>query len=111
MFDIVIRNGDLLDGSGAEARRLDVGVKDGKIEALGDLGAAEAGEVIDAAGKTVCPGFLDLHRHADAALFREGYGDCDLYQGITTIGNGNCGLSLAPRRDHIGRPSVGISSR
>ena len=97
MFDIVIRNGDLLDGSGAEARRLDVGVKDGKIAALGDLGEAEAGEIIDAAGKTVCPGFLDLHRHADAALFREGYGDCDLYQGITTIGNGNCGLSLAPQ--------------
>ena len=97
MFDIVIRNGDLLDGSEAEARRLDVGVKDGKIAALGDLGGAEAGEIIDAAGKTVCPGFLDLHRHADAALFRKGYGDCDLYQGITTIGNGNCGLSLAPQ--------------
>lgn len=97
MFDIVIVNGSVLDGSGAEAQRLDVGVKDGKIVALGELGGAEAGEVIDAAGKTVCPGFLDLHRHADAALFREGYGDCDLYQGITTIGNGNCGLSLAPQ--------------
>ena len=97
MFDIVIRNGSVLDGSGAEARQLDVGVKDGKIAALGDLGAAEAGEVIDASGKTVCPGFLDLHRHADAALFREGYGDCDLFQGVTTIGNGNCGLSLAPQ--------------
>ena len=97
MFDIVILNGNVLDGSGAEARRLDVGVQDGKIAALGDLGGAEAAQVIDAAGKTVCPGFLDLHRHADAALFREGYGDCDLYQGITTIGNGNCGLSLAPQ--------------
>ena len=97
MFDIVIRSGSVLDGTGAEARRLDLGVKDGKIAALGDLGAAEAGEVIDAGGRTVCPGFLDLHRHADAALFRDGYGDCDLFQGITTIGNGNCGLSLAPQ--------------
>ena len=97
MFDIVIRNGNVLDGSGTEARRLDVGVKDGKIVALGDLQGAEAQQVIDAGGRTVCPGFLDLHRHADAALFREGYGDCDLYQGVTTIGNGNCGLSLAPQ--------------
>ncbi len=97
MFDIVIYNGSVLDGSGREARRLDVGVKDGKIAALGDLRGAEASEVIDAAGKTVCPGFLDLHRHADAALFRPDYGDCDLFQGITTIGNGNCGLSLAPQ--------------
>ena len=97
MFDIVILNGRVLDGSGAAAQRLDVGVKDGKIAALGDLSSAEAGDRIDAAGKTVCPGFLDLHRHADAALFRPGYGACDLFQGITTIGNGNCGLSLAPQ--------------
>ncbi len=97
MFDIVIRNGSVLDGSGAEAQLLDVGVKDGKIAALGDLDEAEAREVVDASGKTVCPGFLDLHRHADAALFREGYGDSDLFQGITTIGNGNCGLSLCPQ--------------
>ena len=97
MFDIVIRNGNVLDGSGAEARRLDVGVRGGRIAALGDLSEAEAIEALDAGGKTVCPGFLDLHRHADAALFRPGYGDCDLFQGITTIGNGNCGLSLAPQ--------------
>ena len=97
MFDIVIRNGNVLDGSGAEARRLDVGVRGGRIAALGDLSEAEAIDALDAGGKTVCPGFLDLHRHADAALFRPGYGDCDLFQGITTIGNGNCGLSLAPQ--------------
>ena len=97
MFDIIIRNGFVLDGTEAEAKRLDVGVRDGKIAALGQLEGAEAEEVIDAAGRIVCPGFLDLHRHADAALLRPGYGDCDLFQGITTIGNGNCGLSLAPQ--------------
>ena len=80
MFDIVILNGSILDGSGREARSLDVGVRDGKIAALGNLKDAAAKETIEAAGKTVCPGFLDLHRHADAALFRPGYGDCDLYQ-------------------------------
>ena len=102
MFDIVIRNGSVLDGTGAEAKRLDVGVKDGKVTALGALTEAQSKEVIDAAGRTVCPGFLDLHRHADAALFRPGYGDCDLYQGITTVGNGNCGLSLAPQAGPYG---------
>ncbi len=97
MFDIVIRNGSVLDGSGRAAQRLDVGVGDGKIVALGNLSDAQTARIIDADGRVVCPGFLDLHRHADAALFRPGYGDCDLYQGITTIGNGNCGLSLAPQ--------------
>jgi len=97
MFDIVILNGFVLDGSGRDAQRLDLGIRDGKIAALGDLQAAEANKVIDAGGRTVCPGFLDLHRHADGALFRPDYGDCDLFQGITTIGNGNCGLSLAPQ--------------
>ena len=111
MFDIIILNGSVLDGSGRDARRLDVGVRDGKIAALGDLSQAAARRVIDAAGRVVCPGFLDLHRHADAALFRPGYGDCDLYQGITAIGNGNCGLSLAPRQGPMRRPSPPISSR
>ena len=97
MFDIIILNGSVLDGSGGPAQRLDLGVRDGKIAALGDLREAEAAKIVDAAGKIVCPGFLDLHRHADGALFRPGYGDCDLFQGITTVGNGNCGLSLAPQ--------------
>ena len=97
MFDIVIVNGSVLDGSGREAQRLDVGIRGGQIAALGNLQAAEAETLIDARGKTVCPGFLDLHRHADAALFRPGYGDSDLFQGITTVGNGNCGLSLCPQ--------------
>ena len=97
MFDIVIRNGNVLDGTGAEARRLDVGIEGGKIAALGDLSGAEARRTIDAAGRTVCPGFLDLHRHADAAVLRPGYGPSDLCQGVTTMANGNCGLSLAPQ--------------
>ena len=81
MFDIIILNGSVLDGSGRDAERLDLGVRGGKIAALGDLREAEAAKVVDAAGKIVCPGFLDLHRHADGALFRPGYGDCDLFRG------------------------------
>lgn len=97
MFDILILNGSVLDGSGTPAQRLDVGIRGERIAALGDLRDAAAARVIDAAGKTVCPGFLDLHRHADAAVLRPGYGPSDLCQGITTVSNGNCGLSLAPQ--------------
>ena len=97
MFDILILNGSVLDGSGSPAQRLDVGIRGGTIAALGDLRDAAAARVIDAAGKVVCPGFLDLHRHADAAMLRPGYGPSDLCQGITTVANGNCGLSLAPQ--------------
>ena len=97
MLDLCIRNGSVLNGTCSPAVRTDVGVMDGRIVAMGDLSDIPAGREIDAAGKTVCPGFLDMHRHADAAIFRSGYGDCDLFQGVTTIGNGNCGLSLAPQ--------------
>ena len=96
MLDLCIRNGEVINGQGTDAMRMDVGVKDGRIVALGDLEGIPAQKEIDAARKVVCPGFLDMHRHADAAIFRPNYGDCDLYQGITSIGNGNCGLSIAP---------------
>ena len=96
MFDYLIKNGQLIDGTGSPARRVDVGITDGKIAAIGDLSAAQAGTVIDAAGKTVTPGFIDIHRHADAALFRPHFGELELKQGLTTIVNGNCGLSVTP---------------
>ena len=95
-FDVIIKNGMILDGSGAEAYRADVGVTGKRIAAIGDLSEANAGEVLDAAGKTVTPGFIDAHRHADTAVFREGFGKAELLQGLTTVVNGNCGLSAAP---------------
>ena len=95
-FDAIIKNGSVLDGSGAEAYRADLGIAGKRIAAIGDLSAAGAGEVLDAAGKTVTPGFIDAHRHADTAIFRDGFGKAELLQGLTTIINGNCGLSAAP---------------
>lgn len=71
-------------------------ISGGRIAAIGDLSAASAAHVIDAAGRTVTPSFIDIHRHADAALFRPGFGAAELCQGLTTIVNGNCGLSAAP---------------
>lgn len=98
MFDILIRGANIIDGSGADGFIGDVAVSGGKIAAVGGLGAAPALRRIDAAGRCLTPGFIDIHRHADAALFRPGWGRAELAQGLTTIINGNCGLSLAPIR-------------
>ena len=74
MFDTLIRGGAVVDGTGRPAFAADVAVSGGRIAAIGDLSAASAAHVIDAAGRTVTPGFIDIHRHADAALFRPGFG-------------------------------------
>ena len=96
MFDYLIRNAMLVDGTGAPAERGDLAIQGGKIAAVGCLPHASAAQVLDARGMYLTPGFLDIHRHADDALFRPGFGRAELAQGLTTIVNGNCGLSLAP---------------
>ena len=96
MFDYLICNAQVLDGTGADAFRADVGISGGRIAAVGELASAEAARRLDAAGRTLTPGFLDIHRHTDAALFRPGFGRAELAQGLTTLVGGNCGLSLAP---------------
>lgn len=95
MFDYLIKDGILYDGSGADGVRGDLAIQNGKIVALGQING-EAAHVLNADGKAVTPGFIDIHRHADAAVFRPGFGELELHQGLTTIVNGNCGLSLAP---------------
>mgnify|MGYP000384745285 FL=1 len=94
MLDWVIRGGTVIDGSGGAPFRADIGIRSGKIAAVGSCG--EAAQTLDAAGLCVTPGFLDIHRHGDAAVFRPGFGRAELRQGLTSIVNGNCGLSLAP---------------
>ena len=96
MFDTILRGGTVIDGTGHPAFPADVGITGGTITAVGDLSAAAAGRTMDVAGRTVTPGFIDIHRHADAAAFRPDYGSLELRQGLTTIVNGNCGLSAAP---------------
>lgn len=96
MFAYLIKNGRLVDGTGRAAFTADIGIADGKIAQIGALHDAPAAVTIDAAGKYVTPGFIDIHRHADAAAFRPGFGELELAQGLTTIVNGNCGLSAAP---------------
>ena len=105
MLDYKIMHGSVLDGSGDAAFAADIGIQDGRIAAVGALGGVPAASTLDARGMTVTPGFLDIHRHADLAAFRPGFGELELRQGLTTIVNGNCGLSAAPfgaeHRDEI----------
>jgi N-acyl-D-aspartate/D-glutamate deacylase len=105
MFDLVLKNALVLDGSGAAAFTGDVGVMGGRIAAVEPRLEGEARQTIDLEGRIAAPGFIDIHRHADAALFRPNFGEIELRQGITTIVNGNCGLSIAPlpllRREEI----------
>lgn len=96
MLDYLIRGAQVLDGTGAPAFSADVGIEGGTIAAVGHLDGAHAAHTLDAAGRTLTPGFLDIHRHTDAALFRPHFGEAELAQGLTTLVGGNCGLSLAP---------------
>lgn len=96
MFDYLIQNVRILDGSGAPAYDGSAALEGGKIAAVGEIAGGEAACVIDGRGRFLTPGFIDIHRHADAALLRPDFGRAELKQGLTTILNGNCGLSLAP---------------
>ncbi len=96
MFDVVITRGIVVDGSGKPGYPADVGIQDGKIVSIGDLSQDQAARVIDAAGLTVSPGFIDSHTHSDAALLTDPQHAQGLRQGITTEILGQDGLSYAP---------------
>jgi len=95
MYDIIIRNGTIVDGSGMPRFRADVGIANGKIAAIGRL-HENARETIDADGHIVSPGIIDAHTHMDAQVFWDPIGTCSCWHGITSVVMGNCGFSLAP---------------
>jgi len=104
MYDILIKNGTIVDGTGRGGYPGSLGIKKNKIAAVGEMSGAQGKIEIDAQGKIVAPGFIDVHNHSDSywQIFLEPQLPSLLFQGITTIIGGNCGASIAPLTDgHI----------
>ena len=106
MLDIKIIGGTVHDGSGLAGISADVGISGDTIETVGDLANAESRLTIDATGKAVTPGFIDLHTHSDASFLVDSHADSKLTQGVTLEYIGNCGMSFcAPlygaAKDHL----------
>jgi N-acyl-D-aspartate/D-glutamate deacylase len=95
VFDVIVRGGEVIDGTGAPRCRADVGVRDGRIAEVGDL-PYDAASVIDATGRVVTPGFVDVHTHYDAQVFWDAAMTPSPLHGVTTVLAGNCGFSIAP---------------
>lgn len=101
-FDLIIRKGTVIDGTGSDGMLADVGIRDGRIEAIGNLDGADALRVIDASGLVVTPGFIDIHSHTDSQILIRPKAESKVRQGVTTEVTGADGGSMAP----FGGPSL-----
>ena len=114
MYDTIIRNGMIVDGTGRDMFSADIGIVGDRIEKVGDLGEDGGATVIDARGRIVTPGFIDAHSHADISFLFFPTMECYLQQGVTTVVGGNCGHTAAPMGDEVYRslivdPKVGFA--
>lgn len=97
-YDLVVKNGTIIDGLRMPAYRGDIAIRGGKIVAMGNI-RGDATRVIDATGLIVAPGFMDIHTHYDAALSGwDPYATLSGWHGVTTVAIGNCGFGFAPVR-------------
>jgi len=117
MFDVLIRDSLIVDGTGNPWFKSDIGVKDGRISGIGRYASADAERAIDAARLIACPGFIDFHSHSDFSILLAPTADSKVMQGVTTEICGLCGVSAAPvRRDrleelNIAATAVGVSAK
>src|ERR671935_211207 len=98
MDDLLIRGGEVIDGTGAPAREADVSVSAGRIVAVEAASSRPARRVIDARGQVVAPGFIDIHTHSDFTLPLNPRAESKIRQGVTLEVVGNCGFSVTPAR-------------
>lgn len=101
MFELVVMNGRVVDGTGNPWFKADIGVADGKIARIGSISAEESQGVVDAEGLVVAPGFIDMHSHSDLWLLINPRAESKVRQGVTTETIGNCGVSAAPLNDFL----------
>jgi N-acyl-D-aspartate/D-glutamate deacylase len=99
-YDLLIKNGTVVDGTGAAPKRADVAIADGKIAEIGKI-ADSAKKVVDAADLIVAPGFVDPHTHYDAQICWDPYITSSSWHGVTTVVMGNCGVGIAPCRPEV----------
>jgi Amidohydrolase family len=97
-FDLIIKGGTIVDGTRTPRYVSDIAVKDGKIARIGGLKGKTASRVLDASGRIVAPGFVDLHTHYDAQIFWDPYCTLSGWHGVTSVALGNCGFGFAPSR-------------
>ena len=95
-FDLLIRNGTVIDGTGSDGVRADIGIRGDRIAEIGDLSGAAAAHTIDAEGKLVTPGFVDIHTHLDAQFAWDPIATSSCWHGVTSVVLGNCGVTFAP---------------
>jgi N-acyl-D-amino-acid deacylase len=98
-FDLIVRGGFVVDGSGLPRRRVDVGVRDGRVAALARLDGETADDEIDADGMIVAPGIIDAHTHYDPQITFDPYATVSCFHGVTSVVAGNCGFSVAPVKE------------
>src|SRR5919199_420978 len=102
LYDLVIINGRVVDGTGNPWFRADVGIRDGRIARIGHIDPAQAREVIDARGAIVAPGFIDVHTHVEG-IYRQPDAENFVRMGVTTLVTGNCGSSVTDVGKFLGR--------